>query len=242
MSSSNPQPVKLVESLTINHEVRHLVFEAQEAPEFDFVAGQHISLGAVVDGERVERHYSIASAPDGSKHFELCVKVGHDDSVFGRHLATLPPGAQLECSGPAGTFRLKEPVRDSVFVASGTGVAPLRAMLMSLVGGEEDRSGGADLTMIFGTREPDWGLYCAEFQALAELLTNVHFWLTVSRPPEGWKGRRGRVQQHVREALRERSRPVDVYLCGHSAMVKEVRQSLTEAGLDEDSIIYEKYG
>jgi NAD(P)H-flavin reductase len=151
------------------------------------------------------------------------------------------PGDQLDCKGPSGSFRLKQPLRDAVFVAGGTGLAPLRAMLHHLIGGE-DRSDGAELTLILGTRQPDWRYYHDEFAELASRSSKFRFWPTISRPAEGWKGRTGYAQAHLQEALAGRTSGVDVYLCGHSAMVKEIRQSLEQSGFDIDSIVYEKYG
>jgi ferredoxin-NADP reductase len=241
MKSSPSRTVQLVESVAVNAEVRHLAFEAVE-PSFDFMPGQHICLSATLDGERVERYYSIASAPDAANRIEICAKASHQGGGFGQYLAHMKPGDLLDCKGPSGTFRLKEPVREAVFVAAGTGLAPLRSMLRYLIGGQQDRSCGAPLTMILGTRQPDWGYYYDEFLDFAERCPNFRFWPTVSRPGDGWTGRCGRVQTHVREALANRNTGVDVYLCGHSAMVKEIRHSLDQTGFDIDSIVYEKYG
>jgi ferredoxin-NADP reductase len=241
MKSCPQRTVQLIESVIVNPEVRHLVFEEVGATSFDFTPGQHLCLGTRLNGEQVERYYSIASAPNGNR-FELCVKASAEGTGFGRHLAEMKPGDQLQCRGPAGGFRLKEPVRDTVFIACGTGLAPLRAMLHHLIAGEQDRSGGAQLTMILGTRRPDWHYYYDEFRECARRSANFRFWPTISRPADGWKGRTGYAQSHLAEALAGRISGIDVYLCGHSAMVKEIRQSLDQAGFDIDSVIYEKYG
>jgi NAD(P)H-flavin reductase len=151
-------------------------------------------------------------------------------------------GDRLACRGPGGTFRLKEPVRDTIFVAAGTGLAPLRAMIRHLIAGECDRSGGAQLTMILGTRRPDWLYYYEEFSGFARRAPNFRFWPTVSRPENGWDGRTGYSQAHLQEALAGRTRGVDVYLCGHSAMIREIRDSLERTGFDSNAVVYEQYG
>lgn len=238
---SPERTVRLVESVIVNPEVRHMVFESAGGPSFDFRPGQHLSLGTTLNGEKVERYYSIACAPCGDNRFEVCVKASPTSGGFGQHLAAMKPGDELLCKGPSGSFRLKEPVRDTVFVAAGTGLAPLRSMLQYLIG-REDRSGGAQLTLILGTRQPDWRHYYDELEGLANRSPNFRFWPTVSRPAKGWAGRTGYAQSHLQEALDGRTSGVDVYLCGHSAMVKEIRASLEQAGFDIDSIVYEKYG
>ncbi|MEX2300797.1 MAG: FAD-dependent oxidoreductase [Bryobacterales bacterium] len=241
MKPPSVRTVQLVESVVINHEVRHLIFESVRESSFDFTPGQHLCLGTTLNGERIERYYSIASAPAGDNRFEVCVKASPAGGGFGQRLATMKPGDQLDCMGPSGGFRLKEPVRDAVFVAGGTGLAPLRAMLHHLIA-REDRSGGAQLTLILGTRQPDWRYYYDEFTELAARAPNFRFWPTISRPTEGWTGRTGYAQPHLEEALAGRAGEVDVYLCGHSAMVRQIRESLEQTGFDIGSIVYEKYG
>jgi NAD(P)H-flavin reductase len=241
MRSFPERTVRLVESVTVNPEVRHLVFEIVGERGLDHAPGQYLCLSATFNGERVERYYSIASAPAGNNRFEVCAKVGMEGGGFARHLVKMKPGDELGCIGPAGNFRLREPVRDAVFVGSGTGLAPLRAMVRHLICGEQDRSGGAQLTLILGTRRPDWRYYYDEFTDLARRSPNFRFWPTVSRPCDGWSGRIGYPQAHLREALAGRTRGVDVYLCGHAAMVKEIRQSLAQSGFDIGSIVYEEY-
>jgi ferredoxin-NADP reductase len=241
MKPSSERTVQLVESVVINPDVRHLVFECVREHCFDFTPGQHLCLGTTLDGEHVERYYSIASAPAGDNRFEVCVKASATGGGFGQHLATMQPGDQLDCKGPSGSFRLKQPLRDAVFVACGTGLAPLRAMLHSLIG-REDRSGGAQLTLILGTRQPNWRYYYDEFEEIAARTPSFRFLPTISRPAEGWSGRTGYAQAHLEEALGGRTGGVDVYLCGHSAMVKGIRQTLEQSGFDIDAIVYEKYG
>ncbi len=242
MKPSPERTVRLVESVAVNSDVRHLVFEVVEGSRLDYLPGQHLCLSATLDGEPVERFYSIASAPGGDNRFELCVNVAAQGGAFATHLARLEPGDRLGCKGPGGSFQLREPVRDAVFVAAGTGLAPLRAMLRHLICGECDRSAGAQLTMILGTRQPDWQYYYEEFRDLARRAPNFRFWPTVSQPCGGWHGRTGYSQAHLREALAGRTSGVDVYLCGHAAMVSDIRHSLERSGFDIDSIIYEKYG
>lgn len=242
MKPSPPRTVQLVESVIVNPEVRHLVFEAVGEQRLDFTPGQHLCLSTTLNGERVERYYSIASAPAGDNRFEVCVKVSQQGGGLGQHLAAMKPGDQLGCRGPSGTFCLREPARDAIFVAAGTGLAPLRAMLRHLLGGEQDRSRGVQLTMILGTRRADWSYYYDEFNDFAQRSPNFRFWPTLSRPANGWNGRTGYSQSHLEEALAGRTGGVDVYLCGHAEMVKQSRHSLEQAGFDIASVIYEKYG
>jgi NAD(P)H-flavin reductase len=142
----------------------------------------------------------------------------------------------VEIKGPLGYFVLRNPGRDAVFVATGTGIAPFRSMLKAHLGhGAHQR-----YTLVFGVRFEANLLYREEFEALERRHPNFEFWPTITRPDEGWSGRRGRVQAHLGEAL-ETNRDVDVYICGMREMVDEVRALLKGFGLDRRQIIFEKY-
>jgi ferredoxin-NADP reductase len=225
---------RLLESREIAPEIRHFVFEVPETPQFAFIPGQWVSVEELVDGESITRAYSIASPPDGNR-FELClnrVQNGH----LSPYLFTLDPGDTVEMRGPFGTFILREPPNESVLVATGTGIAPFRAMLPARLAKDSSQQ----ITLLFGVRHEGSLLYRAEFEALERAHANFRFWPTLTRPEPGWSGRTGRIQQHLEEAVGER-RDCDVYICGLRAMVDETRALLRTLGFDRKRMIYEKY-
>jgi len=132
-------------------------------------------------------------------------------------------------------FVLRQPPRDSLFVATGTGIAPFRAMLL----GHLNEASPA-FTLMFGVRFESHLMYRNEFEDMARRFPQFRFWPTLSRPELGWGGRAGHVQAHLAEALGERH-DVDVYLCGLKAMVDDVRRILKEMGFDRKQVFYEKY-
>jgi CDP-4-dehydro-6-deoxyglucose reductase len=225
---------RLLEYRDIGPEVRHFVFEVPGVERLEFTPGQFVSLSDEVNGKTVTRAYSLASAPGGNR-FELClnrVNLG----TFSPHLFSLSPGGTLPMKPPLGTFTLREPVSDSVFVATGTGVAPFRAMLRDA----RILEAGKRYTLILGVRYEDGVLYREEFEALERGLPSFRFWPVVSRPGEHWTGRRGHVQPYALEAIGER-RDIDVYVCGLKEMVNEVRSTLKGLGFDKTRVVYEKY-
>jgi CDP-4-dehydro-6-deoxyglucose reductase len=226
--------VRLVESREIAPEIRHFVFELPEAREFLFVPGQWVSFEEVVNGEPVTRAYSIASPPSGNR-FELClnrVQGGH----LSPHLFSMNPGDSVEMRGPFGTFVWREPPQDSVLVATGTGIAPFRAMLPARLAKDPAHR----ITLLFGVRLEHSLLYREEFQTLARQHPNFHFWPTLTRPDPRWTGHTGRVQEHLERAIGA-SRDIDVYICGLREMVDSVRAILKNLGFERRHIIYEKY-
>ncbi len=224
---------RLIETTDIADEVRHFVFDA-ETEDFTFIAGQFVSFSDHVNGKKVTRAYSIASSPHGTI-FELCLNRVKEGKLSPR-LFDMQVGDTIEMQGPLGYFVLRNPVSDSVLVATGTGIAPLRSMLKAHL----THDTGHQFTLIFGVRYERNLMYREEFEILASQHPNFRFWPTLSRPEPGWTGRTGHVQQHLLEAIGDR-RDIDVYICGLKLMVDDVRARLKDLGFDRKHIIYEKY-
>lgn len=225
---------KLIEWTEIAPGVRHFVFEAPQLERLDFIPGQFVPLTDSVNSRAITRAYSIASPPGTGTRFELCLN-RVDDGAFSPHLFELSAGDTLEMKPPLGTFTLREPLRDSVLVATGTGIAPFRSMLKAVL--EPDSPA---FTLLFGVRHESHLLYRQEFEEMARRFPQFRFWPTLTQPGSHWTGRAGRVQAHLNEAIGGR-RDIDVYLCGLKPMVDDVRQILKSMGFDRKQIRYEKY-
>jgi CDP-4-dehydro-6-deoxyglucose reductase len=225
---------RFVESRELAPDVRHFVFETPEVDQLKFTPGQFVSFHEVINGKKIIRPYSIASAPDGNR-FELCLNLV-PDGLFSTRLFHMQPGDTVEMGAPLGFFVLRHPERDCVFVATGTGIAPFRSILLAHVGhGIQSR-----ITLVFGVRYETHLYYRQDFERLAREHPNFRFVPVLSRPGESWQGATGHVQPHVLEAIGDR-RDLDVYICGLKLMVDDVRARLKELGFDRKQIIFEKY-
>jgi len=224
----------LVDTRELAPEVRHFYFEAEGVEELQFKPGQFVSFTETILDKKIIRPYSIASLPSGNR-FELCLnRVA--EGLFSPHLFAMKPGDSVEMSKPLGFFVVRNPDRPAVFIATGTGIAPFRPMVPGYLSHPEAK----DLTLIFGVRYENSVYYREEFEALAAKYPSFQFWPTLSRPEPSWKGLTGHVQLHLLQAIGER-RDVDVYICGMTAMVDEVRAILKGLGFDRKQIIFEKY-
>jgi NAD(P)H-flavin reductase len=239
MSGDRPFSARLVRASPLAPDVRHLVFEAQGAAPFRYSPGQYVALRLCDDASGLceDRYYSIASPPAANGTFELCVSTA--DETGGRFLASLFEGNELACSAPGGSFGLRQPLRDSLFIGAGTGVAPLRAMILDVL--DDPARNDRNLALLLGARTPERLFFSDEFQRLAAERERFEFWPTLTRPDGDWTGRRGRVLLHLAEALAGRADRTDVYVCGPPEMVADVREGLLEAGLDEGALFHEKY-
>ncbi len=225
---------RLIESIELAPDIRHFVFQAEGIERLEFIPGQFVSLSAPVGGRTITRAYSLASAPGPTARFELCLN-RVPEGVFSGPLFRMQPGDTVEMQAPLGTFVLRQPPRDSLFIATGTGIAPFRSILQAHL-----REDSPPFTLLFGVRYESHLMYRAEFEEMARKFPQFRFWPTLTRPEPGWTGRAGRVQAHLMEALGGR-RDIDVYLCGLKAMVDDVRAILKGLGFDRKQIFYEKY-
>jgi ferredoxin-NADP reductase len=219
-------------------EVHHFDFEVPGRQELAFAPGQFVSVLEKVEGKEIIRAYSIAS-PRGGNQFALCLN-GVPNSQISSFLFTLRPGEEVEMHEPLGCFTLRHPGRHAVFVATGTGIAPFRSMLLYHLPILQPH-----ITLLFGTRQEHGLLYRDDMERMAREFKTFRFMPTLTRPADSWKGRTGRVQAHLDEALGlrapEETVNIDVYACGLKEMVDDVRQELKCRGFDHKQIVYEKY-
>lgn len=245
----------------------HFEFVLEDIPDFAFIPGQFVSAVAEDrSGKEQVRAYSLASAPAGNR-FDLCLN-RVEGGFFSNRLADLPEdvpvGAPVRVFGPNGFFTLREPITDSILIATGTGVAPMRSMLQWLfpVDGP-DRSSGRKIWLVYGTRHETELYYRGEFEALAAHHANFHYLPTLSRADGSWAGLRGYVQEHVAQIAKNRAErlgqllpappvgpnapstafqfDIHAYACGLSPMIASVRDTLKPLGWHRKQIVTERY-
>jgi ferredoxin-NADP reductase len=242
---------RLLRSVPLSEFTKHLEFEVQGAPRFGFVAGQWLSVkGSTPEGEEITRAYSIASAPSENGRFAFCLN-RVQDGFMSNHLCDLGEGAEISFQGPFGDFILRPPLRDTLMIATGTGIAPFRSMLEGMFESGNRGLGGPagapvapfhqpQFWLLFGARYEQDIYYREECERLAAEHSNFHFMPTLSRGGPEWKGLRGYVQEHVREIVGSRT-DMQAYICGLDKMVSANRELLKSLGWDRKSIRYEKY-
>jgi ferredoxin-NADP reductase len=230
---------RLVGSVPLSEPTKHLEFEMEGVPHFGFVPGQWLSLKQTrPDGEELTRAYSIASPPADNSRFALCLN-RVQDGFMSNFLCDMKEGENISCQGPFGDFILRPPLRDTIFIATGTGIAPFRSMLHWL-SADPSRHHGRSFFLLFGSRTEKDIYYHQEFLQLAADHANFDYLPTLSRGGPEWKGLRGYVQEHVPGIVQGRAE-MNAYICGLDKMIKANRELLKGLGWDRKSIRYEKY-
>lgn len=235
----------LIQSSEIAPGVRHFEFEANGLDRFDYQPGQFVSLSKSIpdpgsgETQTIVRAYSLASAPGAGNRFELCLNLV-EGGQLSPHLFAMRPGDRIDMQPPLGSFVLRNPDRDAVLIATGTGVAPFRSYLQAHIAHRPEETAGPTFALLFGVRYETHLLYRDEFEALERTRSRFHFVPTLTQPGPEWSGRTGRVQAHLEEVIAGRV-DLDFYLCGMRAMVDEVRSILKGMGFDRKQIRAEKY-
>ena len=213
---------------------------------FPFNAGQAVMVG--LNGSPLRKPYSIASAPwevTSTGVMQLLIQI--DDSALDPHLERATPGTQVDVEGPFGTFGLPagESSEPLLFLAGGTGIAPLRSMLMDRLPpasavATADRSARQAISVIYSARSADQFAFRTELDALEKAgRITAHF--TVTRDDGGaWPGHRGRIDH----ALIEQALPspdARCLICGPPQLVTDARELLVRLGVKPERILTERY-
>lgn len=204
---------------------------------FEYEPGQSALLG--VHGQPDRRHYSLTTPPeiavrDGA--LEFLVRTERDGSI-GPHLDGIHRGSLVDVEGPAGRFAFPASFEEPacLFIAGGTGIAPIRAMLLRALA-IPDKS----LSLAYSARTSREFAYLKELETLRR--GGLRLLLTATREaPASWKHDRGRLNQTRLSTLLD-SPATLCFVCGPPALVEDVPRSLMNLGVAEGRIRTEIYG
>jgi ferredoxin-NADP reductase len=204
---------------------------------FAFVSGQAALIGA--HGQTQRRPYSIASSPDDAlrhRRIEFLLKVD-GAGLAGFHLPQLVRGARVDLEGPFGAFTLPDATAPAyLFVAGGTGIAPLRAMLRHLIA-SGDR---APIAVLYSARTALEFAYRGELERLARRGL-IRLMLTVTGDIDTeWSGERGRIGLRQLQATLPTPDAL-AFVCGPPALVDDVPPLLRQLGLTSGQIRIEEW-
>lgn len=226
----------------MNDAVCSIWYEVVEG-KFEYKAGQFVNLKFTDEsGEELQRAYSIASAPAGISglRFELCIEIVEGGRA-GKYFSRLEVGDECNFKGPFGFCTLPEEAEKAVLVGTGTGIAPIKAILEDI----KNKRSSVQVSVLFGFRH--WGnkFYLEELNELAREIDG-DFFVCISREDlseindknafENLKFVEGRVTSLLDDGRVKISEDDHLYICGGSAMIKDVRERGIESGIDKKNI------
>jgi NAD(P)H-flavin reductase len=217
----------------------HIIKLDLQGQPFTYRAGQAAYLQPA--GADKRRPYSIASAPEETaQHDQLEFLVQTDvTGASGLTPDLIRPGTLATVDGPLGSFVFpaEHPVEQNfLFIAGGTGIAPLRSMLWHTLLAERPGRIG----LVYSVRSPEELAYRQEFEKL-DRQGRVTFRHTVTRSAsDGWTGRQGRIDA---ASLKDMVDPGNTlcFVCGPPALVGDIRPRLNALGVRDEQIRIEQW-
>jgi NAD(P)H-flavin reductase len=237
--STARQIYKMKISGLIDHtpSVRELVMTPTEPGEFNFKAGQFVTLHVPQEPKPALRAYSIASTDQTKNGFRLLFK--HvPGGVASTYIWQAQEGQTLQFTGPFGRLFFREPPSQQiVFLNTGTGLSQHFCYLVS----KKHLYPNLKYRLLFGVRNESEVYYQEELKKLSAELKDFKFEYVLSRPSESWKGKKGYVQHFLPE-FDYMNIDTTFYLCGNGGMIKEVKHQLLEKdGFDKTKIFAEAF-
>ncbi len=203
---------------------------------FEYYPGQFAEL-EVPGRTGMWRAYSIANAGGGGSELEFLVK-RIPEGAFSGQVDTLEVDQPIGLRGPFGTSYLRDGEAPILLVATGSGLAPLRAMLQDAAVRADPRA----IHLYYGARTRADLPVEAEIEALRAALPGLDYRPCLSQPTEacGWKGRTSRVTQAIQREVADAS-PYDAYLCGAPEMCDAIGRLLEAKGIEEAKLFFDRF-
>lgn len=208
-----------------------------------FRPGQYVSLGVVEGGALVQRPYSIVAHDEAARRVELFIRRVPNGALSGR-LWQLDRGARVRLGPARGLFVLDSAdLRQRLFIGTGTGLAPLLAMLEDLAKRGDDTPN----VLIHGVSYQDEAVYRHRIGAWIRSGLHIDYLPSVSRPDDlrnvGWAGLTGRADAILARVLDEwpEVRAGVAYMCGNSDMIAGCTTVLREGGFESADIRAEQF-
>jgi len=225
----------------LTHDIKELRIRLVTPQEMEFRAGQYVQFRVPeYDGvtEPVYRAYSISTPPADKGSIELIVRLVPEGICTTYVFKHLKQGDAVRLNGPYGEFSLRESDRRPVFIAGGSGIAPIKAILFDRPEEIERRNG----IFFFGAvARKDLAHYDLMRQYASDH-PKFTYVPALSKPAENdaWEGETGLITQVVDRHIKE-AEDIEAYLCGSPGMIDACIEVLHRKGVPDDLIFYDKF-
>jgi len=229
-------PCRVLRLARLGHDVMGVTLQLPAVEPMPFEAGQYLDV--LLDGGH-RRSFSIASDPSDPHFLQLHIRRvaggGFSEQVFGE----LREGALLTIEGPFGAFRLRPAHgRIRLFVAGGTGLAPILSMLSQAIAQGLE----APVHLFWGVRGGADLYHDSELERWRDEQPLFSYTPVLSEPgvDEDWNGATGFVHEAVIAAYPDLS-AVDVYMAGPPPMIEAGQQLLPANGLPPERLFFDSF-
>lgn len=211
--------------------------------DFPYISGQFAMIGhdsvRLLANQNVLKFasYSISSSPTRKGVLEFCIGDGSPTGVSHK-LLTCNVGEEIIVKGPFGKFLLDESSPEYVFLATGTGIAPMISMVRTLLA----KNVNVPITLYFGFRYPSQFMYHEELVLLTKNHPNFKLEVIASRPDSSWAYHTGHMQDTLKNFSSPRLKQTKVYICGKPAVAEELVKFCVETmKFSPENVLLEKW-
>jgi Na+-transporting NADH:ubiquinone oxidoreductase subunit F len=225
----------------LTYDIKEVTLRFKDSQALEFKAGKYVQFvvpAYELTPDPVYRAYSISSAPSRKNEVELEIRLvpsGICTTYVFQHLSV---GDTVHINGPYGDFHLRDSDRDIIFVAGGSGMAPVKSILLDML----ERGIRRKATYFFGARAVRDLFLVEEMRELERKLTGFKFVPALSNPEPGddWKGDKGLITE-VLDRHFDKLDHHEAYLCGSPGMIDASIKVFRSKGLPEELIFYDKF-
>lgn len=228
-----------IEDLT--YDIKRITFKLDEGESMDFEAGQYVQIKIPTYAkvrEEVYRAYSIASSQEVTDQIDLIIRRVPNGIGTTYVFEHLKEGDTVQLNGPHGDFYLREDDSEIIYIAGGSGLAPIKSMLHKMYEEKIDRKA----TFFFGCVGLRDLYYIDEMKAFEEKLPNFRFIPALSGEisEDEWSGETGLITEVVDRFTSEDIK-YQSYLCGSPGMIDASIKVLQGKGIADEDIFYDKF-
>ncbi len=217
-------PCKVSKIRYVTDDIVILNYRLPPTASFEYLSGQYVDLSF----NNVKRSYSIANACRTSKEIELHIRKVPEGQMSELLFGSVAENQLMRLEGPKGTFFVREGSKPLVFLATGTGIAPVKAMVESLIESNDSRA-----IHIYWGMQYKSEIYCEELIHYSKEYEHIHFTPVLSREIN-IQSKHGYVQNAVLDDFKSLSE-LDVYVCGSTKMIEQAKALFIENGLSSEN-------
>ncbi len=232
---------KVASIVDLTYDIKQITLLLDDKDQIDFTAGQYIQFEVPpykLSSESVYRAYSIASSPSDNKKIELEIRLVPNGICTTYVHKYLKVGDKVNINGPYGEFYLRPTDAEIIFIAGGSGMAPIKSILLSM----EEKKIKRKATYFFGARTTKDLFLVDQMERLTKTLDDFSFIPALSdkESDPDWKGERGLITEIVDKYVKDGNNK-EAYLCGSPGMINACITVLTNKGIPVEKIFYDKF-
>ena len=233
----NEFDTKIVDIIDETHDTKTFRIDTSKN-DFSFDPGQFVNLTIDVpqNGEvkPLVRQYSISSSPLKKDYIDLTIKRMGNGLMSNYLMDNAKVNDVIRIKGPFGIFTFKDDVKKAVFIAGGSGISSLMAMMRYIA----DKGLDVEVTLLNSNKTPEDIIFRKDLEELKEIGFNIINTLT-RHDDNDWDGEKGRMDKEMIRKYCDLDS--NFYICGLPQMVDSVRKELEELSVEKSRIKFEKY-